>query len=148
MGKNKEAGVDFAKMSTTISRFNPTNYMGTGAPILLDNWHREIENILGVVHCPEEFKVEQDAFYLRDAAGEWLDKVKDSALDIYMKQGKTAILWSEFERAMRQEFVPEHVCSKLRDEFDFFKMTGDMTVIEYYYKFNEKARYGKDMWLN
>ncbi|XP_074266029.1 uncharacterized protein LOC141588488 [Silene latifolia] len=47
-GKDKEAGVDFAKMSINIARFNPKEYMGTGAPILLDNWHREMENILNV----------------------------------------------------------------------------------------------------
>ncbi|XP_074321687.1 uncharacterized protein LOC141658714 [Silene latifolia] len=148
MGKDKETGVDFSKMSTTISRFNPTTYVGTGAPILLDNWHREMENILGMVHCPEEFKVEQVAFYLRDSAGEWWDKVKNNALDIYLKKDKAVIPWSECIRAMRNEFVPEHFRSKMRDEFDSFKITGDMTVKEYYHKFNEKSRYPKDKGLN
>ncbi|XP_074305977.1 uncharacterized protein LOC141641205 [Silene latifolia] len=148
IGKDKEVGVNLAKMSTAISRLNPTNYMGTGVQILLENFHHEMENILGVVHCPGEFKVEQVAFYLRDSAGEWWNKVKDSTLDIYMKQSNTAIPWSEFKRVMRQEFVPEHLRSKLCVEFDSFKMTGDMTLTEYYHKFNKKATYAEDMGLS
>ncbi|XP_074299292.1 uncharacterized protein LOC141630360 [Silene latifolia] len=49
---------------------------------------------------------------------------------------------------MRREFVPEHVHSKLGEEFDDFKMTPDMTVVEYYHKFNEKSRYVEDIGLN
>ncbi|XP_074313954.1 uncharacterized protein LOC141649157 [Silene latifolia] len=108
-GKDKEARVDFAKMSINLAHFNPKEYM-----------------------------VEQVAFYLRDATGEWWDKVRESAFDFYVKQGTSAIPWSEFKRAMHREFMAEHVRSKLREEFDDFKMAPDMTVVEYYHKFNGK----------
>ncbi|XP_074288354.1 uncharacterized protein LOC141613514 [Silene latifolia] len=51
--KDKGAGVDFAKMSTMISRFNPKEYMGTG---------------------------------------EWWDKVRESALDVYLNQVVTPMV--------------------------------------------------------
>ncbi|XP_074305693.1 uncharacterized protein LOC141640914 [Silene latifolia] len=68
------------------------------------------------------------------------DKIRESAVDLNVSQGKSAIPWSEFKRAMRRELVPEHVCSKLREKFEDFKMTPDMTAAEYYHKFNEKSR--------
>ncbi|XP_074300339.1 uncharacterized protein LOC141631586 [Silene latifolia] len=83
----------------------------------------------------------------RDLTGEWWDKVNANVLEIYLKQGKTTIPWYEFKRAIRNEFVPDHVRNKMRDEFNSFKMTGDMTVTEYYHKFNEKSGYVEDMGL-
>ncbi|XP_074298852.1 uncharacterized protein LOC141629809 [Silene latifolia] len=48
VGKDKETRPDQSKISIHILRFNPKEYLGTGAPILLDNWHREMENILNL----------------------------------------------------------------------------------------------------
>ncbi|XP_074291152.1 cyclin-B1-1-like [Silene latifolia] len=58
-GKDKEVGVDFAKMSINIARFNSKEYMGTGTPILLDNWHMEMENKLNVVGRIRDYKCTQ-----------------------------------------------------------------------------------------
>ncbi|XP_074293388.1 uncharacterized protein LOC141620410 [Silene latifolia] len=48
---------------------------------------------------------------------------------------------------MREHFVPEHICHKLRAEFDSFTMADDMTVTEYYHRFLELSRYAEDMQL-
>ncbi|XP_074299914.1 uncharacterized protein LOC141631095 [Silene latifolia] len=118
LGKGIEVVVDASRMSTTISRFNPTTYEGIGEPKLLDNWHREMESVLEVVNCPDEMKVEKAAFYLRDEAGLWWHRKREAAHD------------------------------KLRVEFDTFAMTDSMTVAEYYHKFNELSRYVDDIELS
>ncbi|XP_074288953.1 uncharacterized protein LOC141614097 [Silene latifolia] len=133
-GKDKEAWVDFAKMSINIARFNPKEYMGTGVPILLDNWHREMENILNVVHCPEDFKVEQAMFYLRDAAGEWWDKVRESALDLAGLEVQPGYGCAVFSEALKKRFYPEEM--HWQKEQDFLHLQkGSMTIEEYTNKF-------------
>ncbi|XP_074315087.1 uncharacterized protein LOC141651267 [Silene latifolia] len=144
----KEVVVDASKLSTAISPFNPTTYEGTGAPNLLDNWHREMESVMEVVNCPNDLKVEQAAFYLRNQAGVWWHREREAVREYYKNLGELAIPWVEFKKAMRHEFFPGHVQSKLRAEFDSFVMTDSMTVSEYYHKFNELLRYAEDMELS
>ncbi|XP_074265321.1 uncharacterized protein LOC141587752 [Silene latifolia] len=140
--------MDASCLSTSISRFNPTSFEGTGEPKLLDNWHREMESVLEVVQCPPEMMVEQAAFYLRDEAGVWWHNEREGARVYYGNLGQHAIPWAGFKWAMRDHFVPEHTRHKLRAEFDSFSMADDMSVIEYYHRFIELSRYAEDMQLS
>ncbi|XP_074299584.1 uncharacterized protein LOC141630716 [Silene latifolia] len=121
-------------MSTTIARFKPSTYEGTYVPHLLDNWHREMKSVLKVVNCQEEMKTEQAAFYLKDEAGAWWNREKEGPM--------------KFKKAMRLQFIPEHIRNKMRAEFSTFRMTDNMIVAEYNKRFNELSRYADDLELS
>ncbi|XP_074267000.1 uncharacterized protein LOC141590299 [Silene latifolia] len=145
VGKGGEKPVDASQLSTTIYRFHPSTYEGTGEPKLLDNWHREMESLLEVVKYPVDMMVEQVAFYLRNEAGVWWQNVREDARAYYKDQRYGVIPWSGFKSAVRKHFVPEHILHKLSAEFDSFTMADDMTVMEYYHRFLELSRYTEDM---
>ncbi|XP_074301430.1 uncharacterized protein LOC141632818 [Silene latifolia] len=147
MGKGEGKLVDASRLSTTISRFNPTTYEGTCEPKLLDNWHREMESVLEVVMCPEEMMVEQAAFYLKDYAGVWWQNEREGDRAYYRNLGQPAIPWAGFQRVIRDHFISEHILHKLRAEYDSFSMADDMIVTEYYHRFIELSRYAEDMQL-
>ncbi|XP_074270973.1 uncharacterized protein LOC141594886 [Silene latifolia] len=143
-----EVFVDASRMGTTISRFNPTTYEGTCEPKLLDNWHREMESVLEVVNCPDDMKVEQAVFYLRVESGVWWHREKEAAREYYKSIGELAIPWAEFKKELRNHFIPEHIRSKLRAEFDTFDMTDSVTLAEYYHNFNELSHNTEDIELS
>ncbi|XP_074306090.1 uncharacterized protein LOC141641320 [Silene latifolia] len=55
------------------------------------------------------------------------------------------LAWRGFKETMRVVFVPEHIRSKMRAEFDSFKMTDEMTVESYHNRFMELAEYVSDL---
>ncbi|XP_074308610.1 uncharacterized protein LOC141643370 [Silene latifolia] len=145
VGNGEEKSVDASYLNTTISRINHTTYEGTGEPKLRDNWHREMEIVLEVVHYLAEMMVEQAAFCLRDEAGLWWHNEREGARAYYWNLGQPVIPWAGFKRAMTYHFVLEHIRAKLRVEFNSFTMIDIMTITEYYHRFMELSSYAEDL---
>jgi len=137
----KAKRLDPAKMSTTIARHNPTLFTGEGEPHLLGEWCREFGNLFELIACPEELQVDQAAHYLRGTAGDWWTRSKEDIREAARQHGQEYVHWSGFKRVLVEVFLPEFQKSKLREEFDAFKMTDDMTVEVYYRKFMQLANY-------
>ncbi|XP_074295780.1 uncharacterized protein LOC141623584 [Silene latifolia] len=143
--KAKGSVQDPAKMSASIARHNPTKYDGLGEPSLLGDWHREFDNLFELLGCPPEFQVDQAAYYLRGKAGLWWNRSKEVIREAWRESDESFITLKSFKENMRAVFVPEHIRSKMRAEFDSFKMTEEMTVETYYNRFMELSEYVADL---
>ncbi|XP_074292398.1 uncharacterized protein LOC141619268 [Silene latifolia] len=136
----KAKRMDPAKMSTIVARHNPT-FTGEGEPHLLGDWCREFTNLFELIACPEELQVDQAAHYLRATAGEWWNRNKAEIRHVARDVEEGYVSWLEFQVILTDQFMPEFRKAKLREEFDTFKMTEDMTVDTYHRKFRLLASY-------
>ncbi|XP_074291547.1 uncharacterized protein LOC141618347 [Silene latifolia] len=143
--KAKRSVQDSAKVSASIARHNPTKYDGLGAPSLLADWHREFDNLFELLKCPAKMQVDQAAYYLRGKAGMWWPRSKEAVREVAANNGSEYVKWSGFKKVMNVVFVLEHVRSRMRAEFDSFKMTNEMTVETYYNRFMELSEYVADL---
>ncbi|XP_074283300.1 uncharacterized protein LOC141607850 [Silene latifolia] len=137
----KAKRMDPAKMSTIVARHNPTIFTGEGEPHLLGDWCREFTNLFELIACPEELQVDQAAHYLRATAGEWWNRNKAEIRHVARDVEEGYVSWLEFQVILTDQFMPEFRKAKLREEFDTFKMTEDMTVETYHRKFRLLASY-------
>ncbi|XP_074315085.1 uncharacterized protein LOC141651265 [Silene latifolia] len=137
----KAKRMDPAKMSTIVARHNPTFFTGEGEPHLLGDWCREFTNLFELIACPEELQVDQAAHYLRATAGEWWNRNKAEIRHVARDIEEGYVSWLEFQVILTDQFMPEFRKAKLREEFDTFKMTEDMTVETYHRKFRQLASY-------
>ncbi|XP_074292002.1 uncharacterized protein LOC141618835 [Silene latifolia] len=143
--KPKRSVQDSAKVSVSIVRHNPTKYVGLRSPSLLGDWHREFDNLFELLKCLAEMQVDQVAYYLRGKAGMWWTRSKEDVREAATNKGSDYVRWSEFNKFMNAVFVPEHIKSRMRAEFDSFKMTDKMTVETYYNRFMELSEYVADL---
>ena len=60
-----------SEMSKRISQSKPSTFDSKGEPSEVELWLREFDKLFDVVECPEELKVNQDAFYLVGEADYW-----------------------------------------------------------------------------
>ncbi|XP_074302977.1 uncharacterized protein LOC141637319 [Silene latifolia] len=132
-------------MSAAIARHNPMKYDGLGEPSLLGDWYREFDNLFEVLNCPEEIQVDQAAHYLKGKVGLWWNHNKAVIREAWKKRDEPFVSWRGFKDTLRGTFVPEHVTSKMRSEFDSFKMTEEMTIEDYHNRFMELAEYVSDL---
>ncbi|XP_074306469.1 uncharacterized protein LOC141641716 [Silene latifolia] len=144
----KAKRMDPAKMSTIVARHNPTFFTGEGEPHLLGDWCREFTNLFELIACPEELQVDQAAHYLRATAGEWWNRNKAEIRHVARDVEEGYVSWLEFQVILTDQFMPEFRKAKLREEFDTFKMTEDMTVETYHRKFRLLASYIDDFAKN
>ncbi|XP_074313456.1 uncharacterized protein LOC141648628 [Silene latifolia] len=128
-------------MSTTVARHNPTIFTGEGEPHLLGEWCREFTNLFELIACPEELQVDQAAHYLRATAGEWWIRNKAEIRHVARDIEEGYVSWLEFQAILTDQFMPEFRKAKLREDFDKFRMTEDMTVDTYHRKFRLLASY-------
>ncbi|XP_074283159.1 uncharacterized protein LOC141607704 [Silene latifolia] len=143
--KAKGSVQDLAKVNASIAWHNPAKYDGLGAPSLLGDWHREFDNLFELLKCPAEIQVDQAAYYLRGKAGMWWTRSKDAVREAAANNGSDYVRWSGFKKVMNVVFVPEHIKSRMRVEFDSFKMPDGMTVETYYNTFMELSEYVADL---
>ncbi|XP_074265877.1 uncharacterized protein LOC141588329 [Silene latifolia] len=145
VSRGTERVVDAHAINTAIARHRPAKFEGTGPPNLMDEWVREMENIFDAVGCPEDMKIDQAAFYLQGKAGVWWSNNKTKMREFYVESEGRLLSWEDFKGELKIEYVPEHVRSQLRAEFDLFAMTDGMTVAAYHNKFWELSTYVADL---
>ncbi|XP_074271382.1 uncharacterized protein LOC141595317 [Silene latifolia] len=143
--KSKTAMMDSAKMSAAIARHNSMKYDGLGEPSFLGDWCREFDNLFELLNCPEEMQVDQAAYYLKGKAGLWWNRSKAVIREAWRESNEPFISWKGFKDTLRGTFVPEHVRSRMRAEFDACKMTEEMTIEDYHNRFMELAEYVSDL---
>ncbi|XP_074318693.1 uncharacterized protein LOC141655515 [Silene latifolia] len=132
-------------MSAAIARHNPMKYDGLGEPPLLGDWCREFDNLFELLNYPEEIQVDQAAHYLKGKAGLWWNHSKVVIREAWRESDEPFVSWKGFKDTFRGTFVPEHVRSRMRSEFDVFKMTEEMTIEDYHNRFMELAEYVSDL---
>ncbi|XP_074277791.1 uncharacterized protein LOC141601410 [Silene latifolia] len=137
--------MDPAKMSACITHHNPMKYDGLGEPSLLGDWCREFENLFELLNCPKEIQVDWPAHYLKGKDGLWLNRNKALLREAWRESDEPFVTWKDIKDTMRDVFLPEHIRSRMRSEFDVFKMTEEMTIEDYHNRFMELAEYVSDL---
>ena len=103
----------------TMSRHHPRKFDGTGSPMELEDWIREIEKVFEVVKCPRDQKVDQVTFYLSGKADIWWHNHKGPLRTRLAARGER-LFWDDMKAAIRAEFVPAHLRCEKEEEFHYF----------------------------
>ncbi|KAK9676249.1 hypothetical protein RND81_11G064300 [Saponaria officinalis] len=143
----REQAVTASTMSSALARQQPPTFNGTEGPAALADWMRKFTKMFTTIGCPEEMKVDQAASYLLGRADTWWCTHQDR-LKVYHvtgTEGEEVFGWKSFQKALRDEFFPEHLRHAKRAEFDNFKMREGMTVEEYYTEFMDLAAFSSDL---
>ncbi|XP_074266528.1 uncharacterized protein LOC141589803 [Silene latifolia] len=137
--------MDPAKMSVAIARHNLMKHDGLGEPSFLGDCCREFDNLFELLDCPEEMQVDQTAHYLKGKVGLWWNRGKSVIKEAWKESDEPFVSWKGFKDTLRGTFVPEHVRSSMRSEFEAFKLTEEMMIEHYHNRFMELAEYVSDL---
>ncbi|XP_073309906.1 uncharacterized protein [Primulina huaijiensis] len=107
---------------------------GNPDPEVSHNWLKNVESQLHLLEVPEGLKVEVVTPFLEDRARNWWETVSPSLAEVEQ------ITWQAFRREFLEQYYPTEFLQKL-SEFENFKQTPDMTVMEYTSKFNDLGTY-------
>ncbi|XP_021721470.1 uncharacterized protein LOC110689028 [Chenopodium quinoa] len=120
----------FREVFKRVAAAKPPTYLGKEDPASLENWIREFDKLFDAINFPEELKVNNVVYYLREEA------------DLWWSQNRTRILetpnfgWKELKKAIRDKFYPAYLKKQKCMEFTNLRK-GNMTINEYYNKFIE-----------
>ncbi|XP_075515426.1 uncharacterized protein LOC142550071 [Primulina tabacum] len=104
-------------------------------PEVSHNWLKNIESQLHLLEVPEELRVEVVTPFLEDRARKWWETVSPSLAEV------EEITWQNFKREFLKQYYPAEFCLQKLSEFENFKQTPDMTVMEYTSRFNDLGTY-------
>ncbi|XP_073294486.1 uncharacterized protein [Primulina huaijiensis] len=104
-------------------------------PEVSHNWFKNVESQLHLLEVPEELRVEVVTPFLEDRARKWWETVSPSLAEV------EEITWQSFKREFLKQFYPAEFRLQKLNEFENFKQTPDMTVMEYTSRFNDMGTY-------
>ncbi|XP_075489572.1 uncharacterized protein LOC142528410 [Primulina tabacum] len=126
---------DMMAIATILRRNRVPTFDGNPDPEVSHNWLKNVESQLHLLEVPEELRVEVVTPFLEDRARKWWETVSPSLAEV------EEITWQNFKRDFLKQYYPaEFRLQKLR-EFENFKQTPDMTVMEYTSRFNDLGTY-------
>ncbi|XP_021729843.1 uncharacterized protein LOC110696816 [Chenopodium quinoa] len=128
----------FREVFKRVAAAKPPTYLGKVDPASLENWVREFDKLFDAINCPEELKVNNDVYYLREEADLWWSQRRNDLLSI------PNFGWAEFKEALREKFYPSYLRKQKCMEFTNLRM-GNMTINEYYSKFIELMRFAPEV---
>ncbi|XP_073041820.1 uncharacterized protein [Primulina eburnea] len=99
------------------------------------NWLKNMETQLHLLEIPEELRVEVVTPFLEDRARKWWETVSPSLADV------EEITWQIFKREFLKQYYPAEFRLQKLNEFENFRQSPDMTVMEYTSKFNDLGTY-------
>jgi hypothetical protein len=120
-----------------FNRLQPPKFGGSDNPIEADDWLREIEMKLEVVHADDRDKVLLAVQQLRGPALAWWQSYRE------INENANEMVWADFVKSFREHHIPSSVMKLKRDEFRKLRQ-GGMNVTEYLHKFTELSRYAPE----
>jgi hypothetical protein len=121
-----------------FSRLNPPKFFGLEDPIEADDWLREIEMKLDVVHADNRDKVLLAVKQLKGPALAWWHSYRENNAEA----ARNMVL-DDFITIFKGHQVPDSLVRMKQEEFMHLKQ-GNMSVVEYLHKFTELSRYEPD----
>jgi Retrotransposon gag protein len=118
-------------------KFKPPTFDSTDDPLEADDWLREINKKLDIVHATGRDRVLLASHQLVGSAAEWWDNYSQAA------ENPEEITWEEFQETFREYHIPEGIMEIKAEEFRNLKQ-GTMTVAQYIQKFMKLSRYAMD----
>ncbi|KAL7607900.1 uncharacterized protein LOC111912373 [Lactuca sativa] len=114
----------------------PPEFKGSGDPVISMRWLKEMENVFKTSKCSEGDKVMYAVTMLKDEALYWWDMVSGMLGEGIVGQ----LTWGQFIAKFKEDFISESALDQIEEEFLTLKQ-GESSVVDYTYKFMEKARF-------
>jgi ribonuclease HI len=121
-----------------FNRLQPPKFGGSDNPIEADDWIREIEMKLEVVHADDRDKVLLAVQQLRGPALAWWQSYRE------MNEDANTMLWDRFVKVFKEHHIPRSVMKLKLEEFMSLQQ-GNLSVTEYLHKFTELSRYASEV---
>ena len=118
-------------------KFRPPTFEHAEDPLEADDWLREINKKLDIIHARGRDRVILAAHQLIGTAGEWWDNYSNAS------KNPENITWDEFQEAFREYHILEGIMEMKAEEFRNLKQ-GAMTVTQYIRKLMKLSRYAPD----
>ena len=125
-------------MFKRVAATKPPTYLGKEDPASLENWIREFDKLFDAINCPENLKISNVVYYLREKADLWWSQRKDDLMS------RPDFGWANLKEALRAKFYPAYLRKQKCMEFTNLRM-GTMTITEYYNKFIELMRFAPEV---
>ncbi|XP_075497112.1 uncharacterized protein LOC142534091 [Primulina tabacum] len=119
----------------SLRRNRVPTFDGNPDPEVSHNWLINVESQLHLLEVPEELRVEVVTPFLEDRARKWWETVSPSLAKV------EEITWKNFKREFLKQYYPAEFRLQKLSEFENFKQTPDMTVMEYTSRFNDLGTY-------
>ncbi|XP_056690221.1 uncharacterized protein [Spinacia oleracea] len=129
---------NFGDIFKKVAASKPPTYVGKEDPTSLENWIREFDKPFDAINCPEDLKINNDVYYLREEADFWWSQRKKDLM------ANPDFDWETMKEALRAKFYPPYLKKQKCLEFTNLRM-GTMTVNEYYTKFIELMRFAPEI---
>jgi Retrotransposon gag protein len=118
-------------------KFKPPTFDSTEDPLEADDWLREINKKLDIIHARGRDRVLLASHQLVGSAAEWWDNYSQAT------ENPEEITWEEFQKTFREYHIPEGIMEMKAEEFRNLKQE-TMTVTQYIRKFMKLSRYAMD----
>ncbi|XP_077223035.1 uncharacterized protein LOC143856655 [Tasmannia lanceolata] len=125
---------DASQVHRQFRDYHPSEFTGSGDPLVADHWLTEVEGIFAVMECSNIQKIRFASFLLKGEAGVWWRT---------MIQNYPAVLsgtWGQFKSRFNEQFFPKRIRIQLAGQFAELKQ-GALTVAQYGAKFRELSRF-------
>ncbi|XP_073064068.1 uncharacterized protein [Primulina eburnea] len=119
----------------SLRRNRVPTFDGNPNPEVSYNWLNNVETQLHLLEIPEELRVEVVTLFLEDRARKWWDTVSPSLAEV------EEITWQIFKREFLKQYYPAEFRLQKLNEFENFRQSPDMTVMEYTLRFNDLGTY-------
>ncbi|XP_073024303.1 uncharacterized protein [Primulina eburnea] len=119
----------------SLRRNRVPTFDGNPDPQVSHNWLKNVETQLQLLEIPEELKVEVVTPFLEDRARKWWETVSLPLAEV------EDITWPIFKREFLKQYYPTEFRLQKLNEFENFRQSPDMTVMEYTSKFNDLGTY-------
>ncbi|KAL3506958.1 hypothetical protein ACH5RR_032340 [Cinchona calisaya] len=113
-----------------ITKIHIPTFEGRHDPDEAERWLGQIEENLELLKVPDEYRVPIVKPYLVGDASRWWKGVRP----VFAPTGQIA--WIVFKKAFLEHFYPSHLRIERRDEFNSFRQTPGMSVVEYSHRFH------------
>ncbi|XP_073033805.1 uncharacterized protein [Primulina eburnea] len=119
----------------SLRRNRVPTFDGNPDPEVSHNWLKNVETQLHLLEVPEELRVEVVTPFLEDRARKWWETVSLPLAEV------EDITWQIFKREYLKQYYPAEFRLQKLNEFENFRQSPDMTVMEYTSKFNDLGTY-------
>ncbi|XP_075499246.1 uncharacterized protein LOC142537630 [Primulina tabacum] len=119
----------------SLRRNRVPTFDGNPDPEVSYNRLKNVETQLHLLEIPEELRVEVVTPFLEDRVRKWWATVSPFLAEV------EKITWPIFKREFLKQYYPAEFCLQKLNEFENFKQTPDMTVMEYSSRFNDLGTY-------
>jgi hypothetical protein len=133
-GNDQHTPPSYTHKIVDFHRLHSPKFGGSDNPLEADDWLREIEMKLEVVHASERDKVLLAVQQLTGLALAWWQSYKE------INPEARTMIWDDFVKLFREHHIPNSMMKLKRQEFLSLQQR-NLSVTEYLHKFIELSRY-------